>query len=130
MPTFKRANESITFLFVGKVPILDTGDKIITESLVISDYLDDQYPEHPLYPTEQALKQKDKELIASFDNITGHFVKAVFNTDNKPLSELVEGVKPEIERLEKELEQRGSMTSIRIFQQVSTDCYFSILWRY
>ena len=44
-PDFKRFNT------LGKVPILDTGEQLIPESIVIMDYLEDIYPEPSLRPS-------------------------------------------------------------------------------
>ena len=43
-PDFKQFN------ILGKVPILDTGEQLIPESIVIMDYLEDVYPEPALRP--------------------------------------------------------------------------------
>lgn len=95
------------FIFTGKVPILDTGTQIIPESLVISDYLDQQYPDPPLYPKDDEQKKLDKELISSFGNILGPYHALLWNKDNKTLSENIENIKPQLDKLEQELEKRG-----------------------
>ena len=46
-----------------KVPVLETNGKIITESLVICEYLDEKYPEIKLLPTNPEDKARDKELM-------------------------------------------------------------------
>ena len=43
-PEFKQFN------ILGKVPVLDTGDLLIPESIVIMDYLEDLYPEPSMRP--------------------------------------------------------------------------------
>jgi len=45
-PEFKRFN------ILGKVPVLDNGERLIPESIVIMDYLEDMYPEPPLRPRD------------------------------------------------------------------------------
>lgn len=47
-PEFKQFN------ILGKVPVLDTGDYLIPESIVIMDYLEDLYPDPPLRPRDAA----------------------------------------------------------------------------
>lgn len=86
---------------------MDTGTEIITESLIISDYLDQKYPHPPLYPKDDEQKKVDKQLIDSFGDIIGLYSAAVWNKENKHLSEHVTVLKPEIEKLENELEKRG-----------------------
>ena len=53
----------------GLVPVLEQDDKIIYESLVCNDYLDEVYPDHLLQPTDPYLKAKDKMLIGQFDKV-------------------------------------------------------------
>ena len=43
---FKRFNP------LGKVPVLDTGEKLLLESIVIMDYLEETHPQPPLRPTD------------------------------------------------------------------------------
>lgn len=95
-------------MLTGKVPILDTGSKIIPESLVISDYLDQTYPEPPLYPKDQAAIEKDKELINSFDPLIGKLYLAFFNKENLNLSQRLQDAQSELEKVEKELGSRGT----------------------
>jgi glutathione S-transferase len=45
-PQFKQFN------ILGKVPVLDTGEQLIPESIVIMDYLEDVHPEPALRPKE------------------------------------------------------------------------------
>jgi len=47
-PAFKQFN------ILGKVPVLDTGDRLIPESIVIMDYLEDVYAEPALRPKDPA----------------------------------------------------------------------------
>ena len=49
---FKRVNP------LGKVPVLDTGDRMLPESIVIMDYLEDIHPQpalRPIDPDERAV---------------------------------------------------------------------------
>ena len=48
---------------VGKVPILESDSGSLAESQVICDYLEDAYPEVPLYPKDPMAKAKVRELI-------------------------------------------------------------------
>lgn len=99
--------QPILLLLTGKVPVLDTGSQVIPESLVIADYLDQEYPEPPLYPKDEKQKKLDKELIASFDKIITSFYSAIFNKDNKPLSAYADDLRPHLQKFEQELEKRG-----------------------
>lgn len=94
-------------VLTGKVPALDTGSKILTESLVISDYLDETYPQPPLYPADSAAVKKDKELINTYESLIRKFYEALFNKDNSTFAKHFQNALPEIETLEKELSNRG-----------------------
>ena len=48
---------------VGKVPIVETESGSLAESQVICDYLEDAYPQVPLYPKDPMAKAKVRELI-------------------------------------------------------------------
>lgn len=93
---------------LGKVPALDTGSRIVTESLDICDFLEEQYPKPPLYPADPTALQKDKELIKSFDTLTSKLVEVWFNKNNRTLLEHVRDAVPELQRLENELINRGN----------------------
>jgi glutathione S-transferase len=48
---------------MGKVPALETEQGILTETNVILEYLDEAYPDTPLYPGNTFEKAKIKELV-------------------------------------------------------------------
>ena len=48
---------------VGKVPIVETDSGSLAESQVICDYLEEAYPQVPLYPKDPMAKAKVRELI-------------------------------------------------------------------
>ncbi|MBK8064409.1 MAG: glutathione S-transferase family protein [Betaproteobacteria bacterium] len=48
---------------VGKVPFLTVDGAVITESQVICEYLEDAYPQKPLYPADPVARAKVRELI-------------------------------------------------------------------
>lgn len=43
---------------LGKIPSLRDGDLVLGESAVICEYLEDAYPEHPIYPADLAGKAR------------------------------------------------------------------------
>ena len=52
---------------LGKVPTLERADgDTITESLVTMEYLDEVYPEPPLFPKDSWKKAQDKVLVEIF----------------------------------------------------------------
>lgn len=48
---------------LGKIPFIKTADGYLSESQAILEYLEDSYPEHPLYPTDAFERAKTRELI-------------------------------------------------------------------
>ena len=48
---------------MGKVPYLDIGGQFLCESQVICEYLEDHYPEGPLYPKDVLERARVRELI-------------------------------------------------------------------
>jgi len=91
----------------GKVPALDTGSEVIVESLVICDYLDEKYPEPPLYPAEPAAKANDKELIGKLGLIIEPFYKIIIGIENKTPEEWLKELQTPLEFFENELKKRG-----------------------
>lgn len=66
---------------LGKVPALEIpsakGDPLI-ESLVIADYLDDQYPQNPLNAKDPLQRARDRILVERFNAVIGPYYKLVF----------------------------------------------------
>lgn len=48
---------------MGKVPFLRTDSGVLTESQALIEYIEDVYPEHPLYPAEAFARARCRELI-------------------------------------------------------------------
>nr|QVK45137.1 GSTo2 [Pagiophloeus tsushimanus] len=92
----------------GKVPALLDGAKVIVESLDICDYLDEKYPENPLYPAEPASKQKDKEVIQKIGPATIVFAKCLFGLEEKSTEDWVKELLVSLQPLEDELSARGT----------------------
>ncbi len=53
----------------GEVPVLVDGDLVVYDSTVILEYLEDRYPNPPLYPREPAPRARCRELEAAADEI-------------------------------------------------------------
>jgi glutathione S-transferase len=47
----------------GKIPVIDDGGKILFESCIINEYLDEQYPEPPLMPKDPFLRGRGRILV-------------------------------------------------------------------
>lgn len=52
---------------MGKVPILEVDGTTLTESQVICEYLEDAYPEKPLYPKDAIARAKVRELVTHIE---------------------------------------------------------------
>jgi len=52
---------------MGKVPILEVDGATLTESQVICEYLEDAYPEKPLYPKDPMARAKVRELVTHIE---------------------------------------------------------------
>ena len=52
---------------MGKVPFVETPAGTLCESQVICEYLEDAYPQHPLYPADAMQRAKVRELCAVID---------------------------------------------------------------
>ncbi len=48
---------------MGKVPFLDTGVGCISESLACAEYIEAQYPQHALLPSDPFAAAKVRELV-------------------------------------------------------------------
>lgn len=47
----------------GKVPVLNDGGKVLFESLIINQYLEEQYPHPPLLPKDPYLRARGRMLV-------------------------------------------------------------------
>ncbi|KAJ8959488.1 hypothetical protein NQ318_022185 [Aromia moschata] len=87
----------------GKIPALLDGDKVVIESQDISDYLDEKYPENPLYPADPEAKRKDRELIQKIAPVMDVFSKILFSNEGKTPEEWAEEFLPHLQVFEDEL---------------------------
>ncbi|KAH8371180.1 hypothetical protein KR093_006414, partial [Drosophila rubida] len=89
-----------------KVPALHlVGEKSqpsLIESVIIVEYLDEKYPQHPLLPKDPLQRAQDKILVERFNAVTGAFMKLVLQGGDGA------DLWPAVDIFEKELEQRGT----------------------
>jgi stringent starvation protein A len=55
---------------LGKVPVLEEGDFVLPESAVIIEYLEERYPEPPLWPADPAERARGRLLVDRFDRLS------------------------------------------------------------
>ncbi|XP_065219601.1 pyrimidodiazepine synthase-like [Planococcus citri] len=89
----------------GRVPALWYKNELLYESLLLADFINEEFPGNALYPSEPVKKLKDRMLIEKFSSVPSAFYKVAmveFNTENftSLINHLVE--------IEKELVSRGT----------------------
>jgi len=55
---------------LGKVPVLEEDDFVLPESAVIMEYLEERYPEPPLWPADPAGRAAGRLLVDRFDQLS------------------------------------------------------------
>jgi glutathione S-transferase len=74
---------------LGRVPILEDDDFVLPESAVIMEYLEERYPEPPLWPADPALRAAGRLLVERFDRLSRPYY-ALRRGDEEARSELSE----------------------------------------
>ncbi|XP_015185108.1 PREDICTED: pyrimidodiazepine synthase-like [Polistes dominula] len=65
----------------GKVPCIELNSgEVLYESLIITEYLDEAYPQNKLYPLNPLSKAKDKLLIERFNTVITNMYKLYTGT--------------------------------------------------
>lgn len=55
---------------LGRVPVLEEDTFVLAESAVIDEYLDERYPEPPLWPGDPAARALGRMLVFRFDELS------------------------------------------------------------
>jgi len=55
---------------LGRVPVLEEGAFVLPESAVIMEYLEERYPEPPLWPADPAERAAGRLLVERFDQLS------------------------------------------------------------
>ena len=63
---------------LGKIPALQDGDLNICDSTVICEYLEDAYPDHPIYPTDPQTKAKARWIEELAGSKVTEFASGIF----------------------------------------------------
>ncbi|XP_056022548.1 glutathione S-transferase omega-1 isoform X2 [Ostrea edulis] len=91
---------------LGKVPALQKDDKIIYESGVCSDYLDQVYPGNKLTPDDPYQQAKDRILVEHFGQVTTQYYKLLLGKPDG-YSAAAETLNKLLLEFDKELQKRG-----------------------
>ncbi|XP_045614616.1 pyrimidodiazepine synthase isoform X1 [Procambarus clarkii] len=92
----------------GKVPILEQNGRCIYESLITCDYLDEVYPEPPLYPADPLKKAEDRMFIERISQITTPLYKLYYSKEDEQTQKSCDDIKSGLDVFENELVKRGS----------------------
>lgn len=82
--------------------------RTLSESLIISDYLDEAYPEPQLYPADPLAKAFDRLLIDAFNNEVIRIFYRIVLKEEERTQENFEELLKKIAEFEGELSKRGS----------------------
>ncbi len=55
---------------LGRVPVLEEDTFLLAESAVIDEYVDERYPEPPLWPADPAARALGRMLVFRFDELS------------------------------------------------------------
>jgi len=84
----------------GTVPVLEQDDRILTESLITSDYLEEAYPHNKLYPQDPYLKARQRMLVDNFSEINGLISKVLYMKP-ETRKDAIEALQKGFDKLEK-----------------------------
>jgi len=92
---------------LGKVPTIefDSDDKILFESLVVADYIDEVYPGRPLRPNDPYLRAKDRVFVELISPHIAAYGKLLFSKETD-LSVIVKEVKESFKKADDLLAKR------------------------
>ncbi|XP_048732551.1 glutathione S-transferase omega-1-like [Ostrea edulis] len=92
---------------VGLVPVLEFDDKVVYESNVCNEFLDNVYPTPKLIPADFYEASRDKILWETFGKITELFYEIPKSVADGTLDESIRRYKRRVGRYEDELAKRG-----------------------
>ena len=105
----------------AEVPVLVDGDLCVYDSTLILEYLEDRYPEPPLYPREPGEKARCRQLEAAADEIVfphlwvlidqGLYPADAEGRDEAALAAAREGLAEQHAALDKQLTARDTLLS-------------------
>lgn len=91
------------------VPAIDTGTEVIVESLDIANWLDKNYSENPLFPSDSAAQDRDQNVISVIGDLVKAYSGIMFSQETKKPEDAVKDLNPSLRFLENELMSRNSV---------------------
>eukprot|EP00916_Digyalum_oweni_P011515 GHVL01019164.1.p1 GENE.GHVL01019164.1~~GHVL01019164.1.p1 ORF type:complete len:217 (-),score=13.71 GHVL01019164.1:1240-1890(-) len=91
---------------LGMVPTLEQDDKVVYESLITCDYLDDVYPQNRLTPADPYRKAQDAMLVDYYGSKCIPNYYKVMRTEGKD-EEAKETLTKALQKLDEEVSKRG-----------------------
>lgn len=91
---------------LGKVPAIQKDDKIVYESAVCCDYLDQVYPGNKLTPDDPYQQARDRILVEHFGQVTTQYYKMLFGPSEN-CAAAAETLKKGLMEFDKEIQKRG-----------------------
>jgi len=97
----------------GKVPVLELkkNGRILYESLVVAEYLDEAFPQkRPMANQDPFLKAWDKVLVEEFSKVESHFfsILSLLRKEDATIKDSLGQLKQALDPFEKELKSRGT----------------------
>lgn len=97
---------------LGKVPVLLFKGKVVPESLITSDYLDEAFPEPKLHPSDPLQKALDKVVVEKVGG-SMRYLYPLFTKfpplPNNEMLELFQTLVQNLEKFDEEIKSRGSL---------------------
>ncbi|KAJ8687947.1 hypothetical protein QAD02_023742 [Eretmocerus hayati] len=91
----------------GKVPaVVDVDGKVITDSTIIANYLEEKYPDPTLHNADTL--SRNSQLCEHYDKIVKVFSNCIHKKDNRSLGEAVQEICSYLVDFEEELAKRGT----------------------
>uniref|UniRef100_A0A914XGG5 Glutathione-dependent dehydroascorbate reductase n=1 Tax=Plectus sambesii TaxID=2011161 RepID=A0A914XGG5_9BILA len=84
---------------LGKVPMIEHDGKVVFESLIVNEYLDELFPETAILPTDPYERAQQKILVERLSSVTAAFFAFMMNKDGD-YKQAKDGMKKALENAE------------------------------
>ncbi|XP_071175946.1 glutathione S-transferase omega-1-like [Mytilus edulis] len=93
---------------LGMVPVLEHDGKIVYESAICNEYLEDIHKQNSVTPTDPYRRARDKMLLEMNSKFTTAYYKALQGLKGEDANSLIEAVHASLVPLEKAIGERGN----------------------